>query len=313
MSEQVTYGGAGPVAVIGAGLIGASWAALFLHHGRDVRAYDPSEEARARLQATIALALADLAELGGGGAVGSLTVAGSLEEALAGAVHIQENAPEKFPAKQALIAELDALAPPGATIGSSTTSFMASELTASCPASPRVFVAHPYNPPHLVPLVEIGPAPATSPEALAAAEALYASCGKVTIRIRVEARGHIANRLSAALFREAVHIVRAGIATAEDVDAAIRFGPGLRWAADGPFMTYHLGGGPGGIRDYLARLGPAQEARWADLGAPSLDPATVAAIAEEVERTAGDRSVAELEAERSGRLKAILAALEEAP
>lgn len=169
-------------------------------------------------------------------------------------------------------------------------------------------MAHPFNPPHLIPLVEIVPSPTTAPTITDRVRAFFDGLGKTTILVKREATGHIANRLAAALYREAVHLVAEGIASVEDVDKAVTAGPGLRWSVMGPHMLYHLGGGAGGYRGYLDHLGPAQERRWADLGHPSLTPEVKDKLVDGVRAEANGRTLSELEDERDTTLIALLKA-----
>jgi carnitine 3-dehydrogenase len=302
----------GTVAVIGAGLIGGAWAAFFMSRGLRVRVHDPDAGSEARLRGVIDAALADLGRLGPVAPIpdGAFTFSAKLAEALAGCDYVQENAPEKLALKQALLREITDATPDDVVIGSSTSSFQPSALQGDNPAAARIVVAHPFNPPHLLPLVEIVAGPKSSPEAQDAAWRFFARLGKAPIRINREAAGHVANRMTAALYREAVHIVAEGIASVEDVDRAIRFGPGPRWAIDGPHMLYHLGGGPGGIAHYLKHLGPAQEARWATLGNPVLDEATCTKIIDGVMAEAAGRSLEALGARRDRLLIALLRTLD---
>jgi carnitine 3-dehydrogenase len=300
---------------VGGGLIGGAWAAFFLSRGLAVRLHDPRPDAEAAIRPIIDQALADLAQLAPLPVIAAtaLQFCSTLGEAVGPADYVQENAPEVLALKQALLARIDAVAAPDVLIGSSTSSLRATDLQRDCRHPERVMVAHPFNPPHLVPLVELVRGDRTAPLAQDAAYDWFESLGKAPIRVAKEATGHVANRMSSALWREAVHIVAQGIASVEDVDRAIRYGPGLRWAIEGPHMLYHLGGGAGGMAAYLDHLGPAQEARWAELGTPTLDAATrqllVAGIAEE----AAGRTIGTLAAERDQRLIAVLQALDEAP
>ncbi|MEK9967930.1 MAG: 3-hydroxyacyl-CoA dehydrogenase NAD-binding domain-containing protein [Ferrovibrio sp.] len=282
------------VAIVGGGLIGASWAALFIAHGIDVVAWDPDVTAREQFRDRMSAARKQLAALGRRGR-GRLKIVARLKAALADADFIQENAPEKLELKHRLFGEIAAAAKPLATIASSTSSFSWSQLTDGMADPSRLIVSHPFNPPHLVPLVELY---GTDAGRVAAAADFYEAMGKVTIRMKREAPGHVANRLASALYREAVHIVAEGIADVADVDKALVEGPGLRWAIQGAHMTYHLGGGDGGIRHYLDHLGPSQEKRWAALGQPALTSEVKAAIVRGVEAEAAGRSIAELAAER---------------
>lgn len=214
----------------------------------------------------------------------------------------QENAPERLDLKIDLLARLDRAAPKGALIASSTSSLLRSRMVRDCADPGRVVIAHPFNPPHLVPLVEL----VGEPDACRRAAEFYAAIGKRPVILNREATGHIANRLTAALWREALYIVEQGIADVEDVDAAITAGPGLRWAVMGPFMTYHLGGGAGGIAHYLDHLGPSQMHRWNDLGTPTVDEDLKRQVVGGVDREAAGRTIGQLEQERDRALLAIL-------
>lgn len=300
------------VGVIGAGLIGGAWAAYFLSRGLSVKLFDAADGAAERGRALIADCLADRARLGpvAADAADRQIFCDTLEEAVAGSDYIQENVSEKIDLKRDLLRRIDAIAPADVLIGSSTSSFPASDLQIDCARPDRILVAHPFNPPHLVPLVEVGRGAKTSEDAQDAACRFFKLIGKEPIKIRKEAVGHVANRMSAALWREAVHIVAEGIASVDDVDRAIRCGPGLRWAVDGPHMLYHLGGGDGGLTHYLAHLGAAQEARWKTLGDPRLDAATCAKLIAGIEEEAAGRSLKDLKARRDDLLIALLRTLE---
>ena len=282
--------------VIGCGLIGESWAALFLAHSYHVDAWDPDSAVRDRFAERVKRPLAQLGELGADPrARGTLSIHDSVAKAVARAGLVQENAPEKVPLKRALYAEIEAAAPADAIIASSTSALTWSDLSCGMRRPGRLVTAHPFNPPHLIPLVELF---GTDLDTVARAEAIYRDLGRQPVRLKKDAVGHIANRLSSALWREAVHIVAAGIADVAAVDAALVNGPGLRWSAIGAHMAYHLGGGAGGIAHYLSHLGPSQARRWETLGTPTLTPEVcdmlIAGIADE----AAGRSVDELEAER---------------
>lgn len=271
------------LAVIGTGTVGASWAALFHAHGFEVVAHDPAPDAAARLDAFIADAWPLLQRLGAPGG-GRLSHAATPEEAAATADFVQENAPETLALKQSLLRRLDAAAPAHAIIASSTSSLLRSRMVETCAHPDRIIIAHPFNPPHIVPLVELLGSDAG---VVARAAAFYAAVGKTPVILQREAVGHIANRLTAALLREALYMVEQGIADVEGIDTALRCGPGLRWALMGPFLTYHLGGGEGGIRHYLEHLGPSQVERWKDLGTPTLDAALMERVARGVEEAYG--------------------------
>lgn len=292
------------LAIVGAGLIGASWAALASAHRLPVCAYDPNPDAERRFLDHVARSRAQLAELGLDGQ-GEVRFTSRLAEALDGAGFVQENGPENEAVKRKLLAEIDGLLPDDAIVASSTSALVRSAIVADCANPGRVIVAHPFNPPHLVPLVEIVGADA---DVVARAAAFYRGLGRRPVVLNREMPGHIANRLASALYREAVHLVEQGVASVADIDAALCNGPGLRWALMGPHMTYHLGGGEGGIAGYLAHLGPSQVRRWQSLGNPSLDAEVQAKIVAGVAEEAAGRSIAQLEERRDEGLLALLKA-----
>lgn len=290
------------VAVIGCGTVGASWAALFLAHGLDVQATDPSPAAEAYLRRFVARATAQLAELGLTG-TGKLSFSMQLADALQGADFVQENAPEKEELKQQLLADIDDLLPPEVIVAGSTSSLLRSRLVVKCRYPARHITAHPFNPPHLVPLVELVGA---DTDIVERAAAFYRGIGRRPVILRREMAGHIANRLASAVWREAIYMVEQGVASVADIDAAMAYGPGLRWSIMGPHMTYHLGGGDGGIAHYLSHLGASQVRRWAALGTPAFDEETQRKLVEGVAEEAGGSSVADLEAARDAALIAML-------
>ncbi len=291
-------------AVVGTGTVGASWAALFMAHGVDVVATDPGAEAEAKLRAFATGALAQLSALGRTGG-GSLRFVASVAEAVEGADLVQENAPEDLGLKRELLAEIDRLARPHALVASSTSALLRSAMVTGCATLERIVVAHPFNPPHLVPLVEIVAADDAMAER---ASAVYRAFGRRPVVLRREMEGHIANRLASALYREAVNLVAEGVAGVAEIDAALCHGPGLRWALMGPHMAYHLGGGEGGIAHYLAHLGPSQARRWASLGSPSFTPEVQARIVDGIAEEARGLGVAELAERRDRGLMAVLRA-----
>lgn len=290
------------VAVVGCGLMGASWASLFLAHGFDVIAQDPVPGAETRMRAFVRHALGQLKALGHD-EEGELLFEAELPRALERVDFVQENAPEKEALKRWLLARMDAILPPEVIVASSTSALVRSKIVADCKTPSRFIVAHPFNPPHLIPLVEIVGADDAVVER---ARRFYRSLGQHPVVLRREVPGHIANRLSSALYREAVYLVEQGVASVADIDAAVCNGPGLRWAIMGPHLTYHLGGGEGGIAHYLSHLGPSQVARWASLGNPTLGPDVQQRIVDGVAEEAAGRSIAELEQERDRMLVGIL-------
>lgn len=292
------------IGVLGAGLIGGSWAALFLSEGATVRVFDPRPDAAASVARSIEAATPALLALGREAPEPKrLTIAASAADAVAGARFVQESAPERLPEKRRLYADAAKALAPDALVGSSTSGLTLTELQSGAPFADRLIIAHPFNPPHLIPLVELVGNDATAPGALDAAEAFYRRLGKETIRLKKEAPGHIANRLQAALWREAVHLAATGVASVEDVDRAVAAGPGLRWAALGPTSLFHLAA-EDGIEGFCAHLGPSFEAWWDDLGAPKLDAPTVRTLSEGL---AGRDDAAQLRAKRDETILAILA------
>ncbi|WP_372611943.1 3-hydroxyacyl-CoA dehydrogenase NAD-binding domain-containing protein [Aquicoccus sp.] len=273
------------ITIVGGGLIGASWAALFLAHGVQVTVQDVAEGFEARLTDEVGRAWPDLVALGAARVdlpLDRLCFASDTARACKDADFIQECGPDRLEVKREIISRIEAGARADTVIASSTSSLLASDIQQGAHNPERILVAHPFNPPHLVPLVELVPGRQTEAEAMGAARAFYESIGREVVELKRDVVGHVANRLSSALFREAVHIVAEGIASAEDVDRALMNGPGLRWALMGPYLTYHLGGGAGGFRHYMEHLGPTQAARWADLGEPELDPETINTLIEGV-------------------------------
>lgn len=260
------------IGVVGTGLIGASWAAFFLASGFRVVATDPAPGAQARLRDFIGRAWPALNRLGVSKEPAPLEpiFADTLEDCVSQADFIQESGPERADIKQATYIKMDALAAPDVILSSSTSGFRPSQLQEGCKHPGRILVGHPFNPPHIVPLVEIVGSPATDPAALEQADAFYKSLGKVTIRVRRELTGHVSNRLQAALWREAYHMVASGVVSAAEVDAAIAHGPGLRWALMGPMLLGELGGGEGGMQHFLDHIGPLIEKIWADMANPTL-------------------------------------------
>ncbi|GAA4343307.1 3-hydroxyacyl-CoA dehydrogenase NAD-binding domain-containing protein [Variovorax defluvii] len=288
------------VAVVGTGVIGASWAAYFLAHGLDVDATDPSPGAEARLREAVAQHWPTLTRFGlaEGASMARLRFHATLEEALREADFVQENGPERLDFKVDLFRRMDAAAPPHAILASSSSGLTVSGMQSGCANPARVVLGHPFNPPHLIPLVEVIGGKGTSAETVERTMAFYAAIGKRPIHVKREVKGHIANRLQAALWREAFHLVEQGVASVGDIDTAIAHGPGLRWAVMGPFMNLHLSGGAGGIAHVLAHLGGPIEDWWKDLGAPAMTDALRQQVTEGVAAELGDRRMPELEAAR---------------
>lgn len=298
------------VAVVGTGVIGASWAAYFLARGLEVTATDPMPEAEAKLHAAVARHWPSLELLGlaPGASPERLRFCASLEEALDGADFVQENGPEREDLKIELFRRMDAALPAHVVLASSSSGLLMSKVQAACRHPGRVVLGHPFNPPHLIPLVEVIGGAQSSPEAVQAALDFYTAIGKKAIHVRKEVKGHIANRLQAALWREAFHLVEQGVASTEDIDTAIAYGPGLRWALMGPYLNLHMSGGEGGIGHMLDHLGPPIESWWADLGTPSITDALKAQIRAGVEEQMSGKTSGDIAAERDQLLVQLLAA-----
>jgi carnitine 3-dehydrogenase len=298
------------VAAIGAGTIGASWVAMFLARGLHVAASDPAPGAEAFLRGFVAAAwpsLARLSTLPDEPPWDALCFHAEPEAALAGAEFVQESAPEREGMKRSLLARLDAALDPAVVIASSSSGLLMSRIQVDCRHPERCVIGHPFNPPHLVPLVEVVGGDQTAPWAIERALSFYAAIDKAPIHIRREVRGHVANRLQAALWREAVHLVAEGVASVSDIDTAISAGPGLRWALMGPHLTFHLAGGTGGIGHFLDQFAGPMTDWWQDLGNPVLSDDLRALLAAGVADETGTRDIAQLEARRDRFLVDLLA------
>ncbi|WP_067965023.1 3-hydroxyacyl-CoA dehydrogenase NAD-binding domain-containing protein [Nocardiopsis trehalosi] len=301
------------VACVGAGVIGGGWAAHYLARGYRVTAWDPAPGAEERLRAVVDAAWPALERLGlaEGASRDRLDFAPSLAAAVSGADVVQESAPERLELKRALLAEIDAAAPPHVVVCSSTSGYGMSEMQGDAAVPGRLVVGHPFNPPYLVPLVEVAGGEATEPWAVAWAAEFYRAAGKAVITLDRELPGFVGNRIQEAAWREALHMVANGEATVEQIDLAMTAGPGLRWAFHGPCLTFHLAGGEGGMAHMLDHFGPSLEAPWTRLAAPELTPELRAAMVEGTAAAAAGRPVAELVAQRDRRLIAVMRALAE--
>jgi len=300
------------VAVIGAGTIGASWAAYFLSRGLAVVASDPAENTEKFVRDYVATAWPTLTRLGLGpnASPDRLRFERDPIAAVKDAEFVQESGPEREEFKVGLFERLDRAAPPEVILASSSSGFLISKIAARCRHPERCVIGHPFNPPHVIPLVEVVGGQRTSPEVVERAIAFYREIGKHPIHVRKEVTGHLVNRLQAALWREAVALVADGVATVADVDAGIAYGPGLRWAIMGPHLTFHLAGGVGGMRHFLPHLGVFQSKEWwPALGNPEFTPALQQQIIDGVDEEAAGRSISDLAADRDRCLVAILEAL----
>jgi 3-hydroxyacyl-CoA dehydrogenase len=297
------------IAIIGTGVIGASWTALYLAKGLNVAATDVAPNAETALRRFVESAWPALKRLGlaPGASRLNLKFTTALAEAVKGADLVQENGPERIDFKKELYGQLDKLLPPNVIIASSSSGLTMSEIQSGAPSHPeRCLIAHPFNPPHLVPLVEIVGGANTSEATIRRAAEFYASIGQRTVRLNKEMPGHIANRLQAALAREVYYLVSEGVVSAADVDTALCWGPGLRWGIMGNMMLNHLAGGPGGIEHFLQQFSGPMTAWWKTLGSPVLTPEVQKKLIDSVHAEVGSRTIADLAAERDEVLLGLL-------
>lgn len=298
------------VAIVGTGVIGASWAALYLARGLNVVATDPAPNAESNLRRYIDDAWKDLNVIGlsPGASRDRLSFTLDMKKAVADADFIQENGPERQDFKIKLFADMDAATSPDSIIASSSSGLTMSVMQSSCKHPERCVIGHPFNPPHVVPLVEVVAGAKTSPETVQRALEFYASVGKKPIHVRKEVVGHVANRLQAALYREIVYLIEQGVLDVADSDAAVCWGPGLRWGVMGPNLLFHLAGGQGGIQHFMEHLSGPVATWWKDLGAiTEFSPQVKQTIVDGVLKEAGERSIGELERERDAMLLELLA------
>jgi 3-hydroxyacyl-CoA dehydrogenase len=296
------------VAVVGTGVIGSSWTALYLARGLDVVASDPQPGAEAKLRHYVDTAWQALKVMG-------LSPKGSPEHlsfnpdparAVAQADFVQECAPERVDLKIKLIAELDAAAPDDAIIASSSASISTSVIQSECARPERCLIGHPFNPPHIIPLVEVVGGQKTSSWVIQEALAFYKSVGRRPIHVHKEVMGHVSNRLQAALYREVAYLIEQKVLNVADADAAVCWGVGLRWGIMGPNLLFHLGGGEGGIHHFMEHLARPIAAYWKDLGTPDLTPELQETIIRGVQEEVGNRSVDQLGKERDELLLGLL-------
>src|SRR3984957_4222457 len=297
------------IAIIGTGVIGASWTALFLAKGLKVVATDIAPNAEAQLRAFVEAAWPALTRLGlaPGASQANLTFTPVLAQALTDVDLVQENGPERLEFKQDLYRQLDELLPPHVIIASSTSTLPMSSIQVGAVQHPeRCVVGHPFNPPHLIPLVEIVGGTKTSEETIQRAMEFYASLGKRPVRLHKELPGHVANRLQAALSREVYYLVSEGVVSAVDADTACSWGPGLRWGIMGSLLLNHLGGGEGGIEHFFQQFTGPMTAWWKVLGQPVLTPEVQKKLIDSVHAEVGSRSIDELAAERDEMLLGLI-------
>jgi 3-hydroxyacyl-CoA dehydrogenase len=297
------------VAIIGTGVIGASWAALFLAKGLDVVATDVAPGAEAGLKRFVSSAWPALQRLGlaSDASQNRLSFKASLADAVKDVDLVQENGPEKIDFKKTLYRQLDELLQPNVIIASSSSGLTMSEIQSACEKHPeRCVIGHPFNPPHLVPLVEIVGGAKTSKDTIERVDEFYTSLGKRTVRVNKEVPGHVANRLQAALAREVYYLVADDVISVADVDTALCWGPGLRWGIMGQVLLNHLGGGEGGIEHFFQQFTGPMTAWWKVLGNPQLTPEVQKKLIDGVHAEVGSRSIDELASERDEVLLGLL-------
>jgi carnitine 3-dehydrogenase len=297
------------IAIVGTGTIGASWATHYLARGFDVTATDPAPGAESALRTYVEGAWGGVKTLGlaPGASPDRLKFTSDLRSALADADFVQENAPERPELKVKLFADIDDATPPEAIIASSSSGITMSVMQAECRRPERTVIGHPFNPPHVIPLVEVVGGTRTAPETIQDTMVFYASIGKKPIHLKKELPGHVANRLQSALYREVVYLIGQGVLSVADADDAVSWGPGLRWGVMGPNLLWHLGGGQGGIQHFMDHLMPRMAAGWPGLGNPELTPELEQQIINGVLEEADGRSIEELAAERDEMLFGLMA------
>src|SRR5262245_820718 len=297
------------IAVVGTGVIGASWAAYYLSRGFDVVATDPAPNAEANLRKYIdnAWPVLTRAGLSAGASRERLTFTTNMSEALANADLVQENAPERPDFKIKLFAEMDQAAPPDAILASSSSTITMDVSQSACKRPERCVIGHPFNPPHIVPLVEVVGGAKTSEEVIERAMSFYASIGRKPIRLHKDLPGHAANRLQAALYKEMLFLIQQGVLSVADADIAVNYGPGLRWGVMGQSLQWHLGGGAGGIHHFMEHLMPPLEGMMKDLKMPDITPALKQTVIDGVLKEANGQSVEQLANEENDVMLGVLA------
>jgi len=304
------------IAIIGTGVIGASWSAFYLARGFSVVATDPAPHAEETLHRFVDSVWPDLSRLGlaKNASRKNLEFTANLKQALTDADLVQENGPERADFKVKLFADLDQASPVDSIIASSSSGLTMTVMQSECKHPERCVVGHPFNPPHVIPLVEVVGGTRTSPEAVDQAIAFYTSVGKKAIRLHKEVAGHVANRLQAALYREVVYLIEQGVLNVADADTAVCWGPGLRWGAMGPTLLFHLGGGEGGIQHFMDHLSGPMAGLWKDLGPlTNFTPEIKQTLIDGVVGAANGRSLEELARERDQVLFGLLRLRSQAP
>ena len=296
------------IAIVGTGVIGASWAAYYLARGFDVVATDPGPGAEANLRKYVDEAWPLLAQVGlsAGASRDRLTFSPDMSRALAAADWVQENAPERPDFKIKLFAQMDDATPPNSVIASSSSGITMDVIQSGCKRPERCVIGHPFNPPHVVPLVEVVGGAKTSEATIERAMAFYAEIGKKPIRLYKALPGHVANRFQAALYKEVLYLVQQGVLSVADADVAVCYGPGIRWGVMGPSLQWHVGGGQGGIQHFMEHLMDPLAGMMKTLGTPDITPQLKQTVVDAVLKEAAGRSVEELAREENSVLTGLL-------
>jgi carnitine 3-dehydrogenase len=284
------------VAIVGTGLIGANWAAQYLASGLDVIATDPAPDAESRLRRAVDEGWELLSTIGfaSGASRDRLTFTSDLKEAVSHADFVQENVPERLLLKTKVFAQMDESAPPQTILASSASGLTMDAIQSGCKHPERCVIGHPFNPPHIIPLVEVVGGAKTSEAVIERTMVFYASIGKKPIRLRKVLPGHVGNRLQAALYREILYLIQQGVLSVEDADIAVSYGPGLRWGVMGPSLQWHLGGGPGGIEQFVKQFMDGFAGLMKKLEMPDVTPELRQTIIDGVVKEANGQSVEQL-------------------
>jgi 3-hydroxyacyl-CoA dehydrogenase len=296
------------IAIVGTGVIGASWAAYYLARGFDVVATDPGPQAETNLRKYVDDAWPLLTQVGlsAGASRDRLTFSADMSRALAQADWVQENAPERPDFKIKLFAQMDAATPPNAILASSSSGITMDVIQSGCKRPERCVIGHPFNPPHVVPLVEVVGGAKTSEATIERAMAFYAGIGKKPVRLHKALPGHVANRFQAALYKEVLYLVQQGVLSVADADVAVCYGPGIRWGVMGPSLQWHVGGGQGGIQHFMEHLMDPLAGMMKTLGTPEITPQLKQTVVDAVLKEAGGRSVEQLAREENSVLTGLL-------
>ena len=288
------------VSIIGTGVIGAGWAARFIASGHHVQAFDPSPRSLKKLKTDVKKALISLSKIGlhKNASIKNLTYHNNLKDALKDTSFVQENAPEKEKLKTSLLKEIDQLLDKKILIASSSSGLLPTKIQSKCKFPNRVLIGHPFNPVYLLPLVEIVKGKKTSQQSALKLKKIYESIGMKPLMVRKEIEGYISDRLQEALWRESLHLIKDGIASTEEIDDAIVYGPGLRWAFMGVCLTFHLAGGEEGMKHMLEQFGPALKLPWTKLKAPELNKKLKDRMISGTKKQAGKFSIDDLEKQR---------------